>query len=115
MLWRVAESVLRPEMSVKHRILTGLMLQGLSVHRAKCNEKDVFRAIMISIRLRAFVILCLQFHRTEKVVQLRSQSSVLRPQKWGDATFFQRMSSTASWHSTAAWHHFCRSMHKSMI
>ena len=51
--------------------LTGSMLQGLSVHRAKCNEKDVFRAIMISIRLRAFVILCLQFHRTEKVVQLR--------------------------------------------
>ena len=35
MLWRVAESVLRPEMSVNHRILTGLMLQGLSVHRAK--------------------------------------------------------------------------------
>ena len=47
------------------------MLQGLSVHRAKCNEKGVFRAIMISIRLRAFVILRLQFHRTEKVVQLR--------------------------------------------
>ena len=39
MLWRVAESVLRPEMSVKHRILTGLMLQGLSVHRAKKQGK----------------------------------------------------------------------------
>ena len=35
MQWRVAESVLRPEMSLKHRILTGLMPQGLSVHRAK--------------------------------------------------------------------------------
>ena len=41
MLWRVAESVLRPEMSVKHRILTGLMLQGLSVHRAKKAMKMV--------------------------------------------------------------------------
>ena len=58
-----------------HGILTGSMLQGLSVHRAKCNEKGVIRAIMICIRLRAFVILCLQFHCTEKVVQLRSSTA----------------------------------------
>ena len=32
------------------------MLQGLSVYRAKCNEKGVIRATMICIRLRAFVI-----------------------------------------------------------
>ena len=51
------------------------MLQGLSVHRAKCNEKGVIRAIMLCIRLRAFVILCLQFHCTEKVVQLRSSTA----------------------------------------
>ena len=56
-------------------ILTGSMLQGLSVHRAKCNEKGVIRAIMICIRLRAFVILRLQFHCTEKVVQLRSSTA----------------------------------------
>ena len=30
------------------------MLQGLSVHRAKCNEKGVIRAIMICIRLARF-------------------------------------------------------------
>ena len=30
---------------------------------------------LICIRLRAFVILCLQFHCTEKVVQLRSSTA----------------------------------------
>ena len=51
------------------------MLQGLSVHRVKCSEKGVIRAIMIFICSRTFVIFCLQFHCTEKVVQLRSSTA----------------------------------------
>ena len=58
MLWKVAESVLRPEMSVKHRILTGLMLQGLSVHRAKTsNENGAIRAMS----QKAFICVLLLF------------------------------------------------------
>ena len=59
MQWRVAESVLRPEMSVKHRILTGLMPQGLSVHRAKkkSNENGAIRAMS----QKAFICVLLLF------------------------------------------------------
>ena len=45
----------------------------------------------------------------------RVAENVLRPEKCRDAPLFQIMSSTASWHSTAAWHHFCRTIHKSVI
>ena len=37
------------EWSFKHRILTGSILQGLSVHRSKCSEKGVIRAIMLRL------------------------------------------------------------------
>ena len=55
----------------RHAKLFALKAQGKEPS-TKCNEKGVIRAIMICIRLRAFVILCLQ---TEKVVQLRSSTA----------------------------------------
>ena len=59
--------------SLRMRILWSLLSLALPV--SVCNEKGVIRAIMIFIRLCTFVILCLQFHCTEKVVPLRSSTA----------------------------------------
>ena len=74
------------------------------MHRAKCNEKGVIRAIMICIRLRAFVILCLQLHCTEKVVQLRSSTAITVPSLFGEFYEIFHMKTRKHVRSSTSWY-----------
>lgn len=83
------------------------MLQGLSVHRAKCNEKGVIRAIMICIRLRAFVILCLHLFTVSLYRESRATKvihCITVPSLFGEFYEIFRMKTHEHVRSSTSWY-----------